>query len=442
ILGALLGGYLIFKMLREGQSIIHNARWHRLADRVDPANQPLLATIVTIPWTHWLFAFLAGWTVFLVLFSILFSNIPYGVADGIWQGLYYWIQQIAVARGNQPWYYYLLLIPLYEQIGVVFGLVGVVRCLLRPTRFRLFLVYWLVGNFFIYSWAAEKMPWLMIHVTMPMLLLAALGLEPAVQTLANAGKSLAHRISTRRALAGGVTPPTRRLGVPGLLGATVTALLALLLLAPTLQNMYQVTYVHPADGPHEMMIYVQTTYDINKVMARVDELDQKLYHGSHQLHIGLTENGMWPLLWYVRDYPHVCYPFPTGCSSGVQVIIAGQEEIGDIVSRYATSIEGKQPEFLFKAYHMRSWWDEGYKPPPACIPSSADSCAGKDTSGGVGLGIWLSYGSNPPRNAHFDLGRAVNNVWQWWWQRKAIGGNTDGTYDMGLFIRTGLGVTP
>ena len=63
------------------------------------------------------------------------------------------------------------------------------------------------------------------------------------------------------------------------------------------------------------------------------------------------------------------------------------------------------------------------------------------TWGGVGPLLWLSYGDNPPPNAKFDLGRAVSNVWQWWWQRKAIG-STDGTYDMGLFIRKDLGVTP
>ena len=122
-----------------------------------------------MPWTHWFFAVLVGWTVFLVLFTVLFTNIKNGIGDGIWQGLYYWIQQQQVARGGQPWYYYLMLIPLYEQIGVVFGLVGLVRCLVRPTRFRLFLAYWFVGNVFIYSWAAEKMPWLMIHMTMPMI---------------------------------------------------------------------------------------------------------------------------------------------------------------------------------------------------------------------------------------------------------------------------------
>jgi predicted membrane-bound mannosyltransferase len=97
--------------------------------------------------------------------------------------MYYWIQQQQVARGGQPWYYYLLLIPLYEQLAVVFGIAGIVRCLLRPTRFRLYLVYWFVASLALYSWPGEKMPWLSIHILLPLMLLAAVALEWVVVTL-------------------------------------------------------------------------------------------------------------------------------------------------------------------------------------------------------------------------------------------------------------------
>src|SRR5258707_12019846 len=43
----------------------------------------------------------------------------------LFRSLYYWLEQQHVARGGQPWYYYLLMIPLYEQIGVVFAIVGI-----------------------------------------------------------------------------------------------------------------------------------------------------------------------------------------------------------------------------------------------------------------------------------------------------------------------------
>src|SRR5258708_17210654 len=150
-------------------------------------------------WVHWFCAVLCAWTIFLLLFTVLLTNIRGGIGDGIWQGLYYWIQQEQVARGNQPWYYYLMLIPLYEQVGVVFGLIGIVRCIAKPTRFRLFLVYWFVGNLVLYSWAAEKMPWLMIHITMPMLLLTSVCLEPAVAKIMDLVNNLYARLTSPEA---------------------------------------------------------------------------------------------------------------------------------------------------------------------------------------------------------------------------------------------------
>ncbi|HYX50774.1 MAG TPA: flippase activity-associated protein Agl23, partial [Ktedonobacteraceae bacterium] len=190
VIGILLGAFVLVLLYREIKGKVSVGNRNNLAQKVDPERQPLLDTLLTMPWTHWFFALLVAWVIFLLLFSVMLTNIRGGIGDGIWQGLYYWLQQQQVARGNQPWYYYLMLIPLYEQIGVVFGLIGVIRCLIQPTRFRLFMAYWFIGNFVLYSWAAEKMPWLMIHITMPMLILAAIGLEPAVVKCINFVKNL------------------------------------------------------------------------------------------------------------------------------------------------------------------------------------------------------------------------------------------------------------
>ncbi|GAC1626889.1 MAG: hypothetical protein NVS4B11_23850 [Ktedonobacteraceae bacterium] len=454
-IGILLGVYVLSILTREmfGRMSLPGKR-NFVARRIDPTKQTLLDTVFTMPWTHWFFALLCGWTVFLVLFTVLFTNIRGGIGDGIWQGLYYWLQQQQVARGSQPWYYYLLLIPLYEQVGLVFGVVGIIRCLARPTRFRLFLVYWFIGNVAIYSWAAEKMPWLMIHMTMPLMLLASIGLEPVVVTLYNWVKQWwMARISAQPKMQVATDgfehtvpflPPARPKKVSVIAGTTAALcfVLALLLLLPTIHNMYEVSYVHAADGPHEMMVYVQTTTDVNKVMAKVDALDQKLYGGRHTLPIGLMNTATWPFAWYLRDYTNVCFNFPAGCpaiAKNIPVIIVGQEDLYAAEGQYATRVS-KGPSYAFHQYHMRSWWSEGYKP-PVCVPSKTVSCDGEPTWGGVGPGLWLSYGDNPPPGAKFDAGRAASNIWQWWWNRKPIG-SPDGAYDMGLFIRSDLNVTP
>jgi uncharacterized protein (TIGR03663 family) len=448
--GIILGIYVLSILGREmfGKLPLPSYERRGVAKYIEPSQQRVLDTIFTMPWTHWFFALLAGWTVFLVLFTVLFTNIRGGIGDGIWQGIYYWIQQQQVARGGQPWYYYLLLIPLYEQIGVVFGLAGLIRCLVQPTRFRLFVAYWFAGNVFLYSWAAEKMPWLMIHMTMPMMLLAAIALEPAVVTLYNFVKNRFNRTGTsaelvvaneaKRNLPALPFQPRPRVSVLAASTATFSVILAALLLVPTLHNMYEVSYIHPADGPHEMMIYVQTTTDVNIVMSKIDALDQKDYGGKHQLRIAITNDAVWPFVWYVRDYPNICLNFPDGCPTTAKsypVIITGGDNLYTMQSQYST-----HGNYLFHQYHMRSWWDEGYKPPP-CVPTTSNNCADQPPYGGVGVGLWLSYGDNPPPHAQFNLGLAALHIWQWWWDRRAIG-STDGSYDMGLLIQKGLGVNP
>ena len=478
-IGIFLGVYVLTILMREMLGKLPPPGRRGLAAKVDPRNQRMFDTILTMPWTHWFFALLAGWTVFLVLFTVMFTNIRGGIGDGIWQGLYYWIQQQQVARGGQPWYYYLMLIPLYEQVGVVFGLAGLVVCLVRPTRFRLFLAYWFVGNVFIYSWAAEKMPWLMIHMTMPMMLLGAIALQPIVVTVVNFFKQRfgrakvavkedvqpapigteevahegdsEHEVNNEGGSEREVTdegedersslpvwqPRTRKkVTVPAFAMAALGLVGAVLLLLPTLHNMYEVSYVHAADGPHEMMVYVQTTTDVNIVMAKIDQIDQQYYGGKHTLPIGITNDATWPFAWYVRDYTNVCFSYPTGCSATAKtypVIISGGDNPYGMEQQYGAN-------YMYHMYNMRTWWDEGYKP-PACVPSKTVTCGDPSEYGGVGPWLWLSYGDNPPPNAKFNLGLAAKNVWDWWWYRKAIG-STAGAYNMVLFIQKGLSVTP
>ncbi len=237
-------------------------------------------------------------------------------------------------------------------------------------------------------------------------------------------------------------PRPRKVGAFAGSTALVGALLALLLLLPTLHNMYEVSYVHPADGPHEMMVYVQTTTDVNIVMQKIDALDQVYYGGKHLLPIGVMNDAVWPFVWYLRDYSNVClyYSDSNTCpwlGKTIPVIISGGDNLLNAENEYGT---GKASKYLYHQYHMRTWWDEGYKPPP-CIPSKQDDCSGEPSYGGVGPLLWLSYGDNPPPGAKFNPGLAAQHVWQWWWGRRPIG-SPDGSYDMALFVRTDLGMQP
>ncbi|MEP6774293.1 MAG: glycosyltransferase family 39 protein [Chloroflexota bacterium] len=149
-------------------------------------------------------------TIFVVLYTVFFTDVPRGIASGLFASLGYWMAQQGVARGGQPWYYYFLIIPLYQPIAVFFSIAATaffgvkgIRGWLRKREDRLysadpparvglfntdrpvpfarfsvllplFLIWWVAGAFFIYSWAGEKMPWLTMHLTRPLILLASL----------------------------------------------------------------------------------------------------------------------------------------------------------------------------------------------------------------------------------------------------------------------------
>ena len=72
---------------------------------------------------QWLLSALVFWGVFFVLHTVFFSD-PNGAITGSVGALTYWIDQQAVARGSQPWFYYLLLLPLYEFVAVLSGSAG------------------------------------------------------------------------------------------------------------------------------------------------------------------------------------------------------------------------------------------------------------------------------------------------------------------------------
>ncbi len=171
----------------------------------------------------------AALATFVVIFTLLFTTFfayPRGFLDGWYQGINYWLlSQHEYARGGQPWFYYLMLLPIYDLLALIFGLVGVGWLLTaglrrqaqapddlrsvqlpgngraemehdgntdatngstylgrhhgasaehwRPPLLVFFLGYWFVEAFVSFSWAGEKMPWLLTHISLPATLVAA-----------------------------------------------------------------------------------------------------------------------------------------------------------------------------------------------------------------------------------------------------------------------------
>ena len=394
---------------------------------LDPDRQPFLRLLLRVNWVQWFVALVVGWMLFAALFWVIpggqatdwGQGFRLGIGRGIWQGLYYWIQQQEVARGGQPWYYYLLLIPLYEQLVVVFGLAGLVYSVIRPDRFRLFLVWWFLGSIGLYSWAGEKMPWLSIHILLPLVLLAGVLFNRVYEILVQA-------YGNRQAL----FQRPKEFWTPRIAASLFAAVTGVVLLIPMVHSMWILSHQDAANGPLEMMVYVQTTDDVDTVMQKITDADKRLHGGQHQLRIGIGPEQEWPMYWYLRDYyldPHpetyayFQYPVSDPNAQPMDVMILTPADGQTFMANHPTG-------YTMKQYKLRSWWDEAYK---SADPSQWGS--------GVGVPLYLSYGSNPPPNAKFDLGRATNRLWRWLWLREPLG-DTHGSFDFVVIVNNNTGI--
>ncbi|MFN8423262.1 MAG: TIGR03663 family protein, partial [Anaerolineae bacterium] len=139
---------------------------------------------------------LAGALIFVVLYVALFTTWfqENDLANGFARSLKYWWSQHTVQRGGQPWYFYIAVIgPLYEWLPMILSACAIAVYAVRPALlfgrgddegdaaqpsaaawvFTPMIIVWMLGVWWIFSWAGEKMPWLITHMAVPMIFLSA-----------------------------------------------------------------------------------------------------------------------------------------------------------------------------------------------------------------------------------------------------------------------------
>jgi uncharacterized protein (TIGR03663 family) len=303
--------------------------------------------------------------IYVLMYSTFFAD-PQSLLTGLYAGITYWLgSQQEAARGDQPWYYHLMLLSIYEPLAFFGSIAAAVYIFTRgvqlpnvagnaskrkaeetasaesetpeetpangaeteqaeetrapiepiiarlPTPlFPLLLVFWFFTSLVAFSWAGEKMPWLVTHITLPGNLLIAWALGKMLDTI--------HwrEISDRRAIlippafivmvvALGVaywrfsTPASDQVGqaallqgiVPLLVGAGLLYLLltiaqrigwritaafigttiAVILGLYTIRATWLVVYAHP-DTPVEPLVYVQSSPDVPLIVKNLREM--------------------------------------------------------------------------------------------------------------------------------------------------------------------------
>jgi len=345
----------------------------------------------SLSWRHWLTAVVIVFLIYALLFTTFFTN-PLGLGTGVFGSISYWMAQQEVQRGGQPWYYYLLVLPMYEFVPLLFSMVAAAYYLIRgfrlPTppdaegddpdpewferveerrsdaRFVAFLIFWMLSTLFIYSWAGEKMPWLVVHPVLPMIILTAkfagdqfksvdwrevwerggallalllpvtlfgfymlIKLQPfqglSLFSLQETGNWFTALLVT--ALLAILTAMViRRLRARySLLVAAATLLIVLSFF--TVRFAWMVAYIN-FDYATELLFYAHGAPDVVPTMNEIAEISERTV-GDKMIKVAYDSDVSWPLEWYMREYPNRQFygETPTREKLDVPVVIAGSK---------------------------------------------------------------------------------------------------------------------
>jgi uncharacterized protein (TIGR03663 family) len=388
----------------------------------------------TLTWRSWLIAALVMFVIYALLFTTFFTN-PLGLGTGVFGSISYWLAQQEVQRGGQPWYYYLLLLPMYEFLPLLFSLVATVYYLVRgvrsrprtetvaddaslqvdgsdwdgflpaegaegedslqveepsdrsDARFVAFLIFWNISTLFIYSWAGEKMPWLVVHPVLPMIILSGkfigdlyegvdwravwkrggallalllpvtlFGLYMLIKLQPFQGLSVFNLQETGNwltALLVTILLVVLTIMVIRRLGARYTLLVAvgtilIVLSFFTVRFAWMAAYIN-YDYATEMLVYAHGGADVKPTMAEIAEISERTV-GDKMIKVAYDSDVSWPLEWYMREYPNRQFygETPTREKLDVPVILAGEKN------------DSKVQPFLGDRYHRFKrrlvWW--------------------------------------------------------------------------------------
>lgn len=226
----------------------------------------LLSTLCGILYFRWqkqlpAFAKAMGgfWFLQLMLYTTLLTNTTAGLASGVAGSLGYWLAQQEVNRGNPDPFFYVTLLLLYTPVLIV----GAGLSLRKLTRWPMpFFWCWLSGSLLIYSWAGERMPWLLLHISLPLCVITGTMLPPLF-----------------------AAPGRRILKVIMLLGCFHLLGNSLRVNGPL------------AEGPWEPLMYAHSGPDIKTSLLLIEDHLQA-YPGGR---VWVDHAYAWPLAWYFRN---------------------------------------------------------------------------------------------------------------------------------------------
>tara|TARA_Y100000590_G_scaffold418260_1_gene518776 strand:+ start:3299 stop:5596 length:2298 start_codon:yes stop_codon:yes gene_type:complete len=355
----------------------------------------------------WIKCALLFYSIWIVFYTTIFTNIS-GIGSGIWQSLGYWLVQQDVNRGDQPWYYYLVISPVYELLPFVLSIIAITYYFFKGTKFTRFLAFWCFMTFVLYSMAGEKMPWLLVNIALPMILVSGKFLGDIASNLRweqvrKQGGLWLIPLSwlflylLYRMLI--ITSYGKSFG--DLLQIFITTFVFCLVIGLSLRVLNRASAANPFGlvvlsfafvlvlfgarsaiitsfddhvEPNEMIVYAQTSQRVPIMIGKIQSILDYSKENNKEFHVIVDKDVYWGLSWYLRAFENIRYedfsyievsqdgwPIQSPESS---VLILSEYNENNLFARLGNYDEGERFNYL--------WWPpEEYKP---CKENQKDSC--------------------------------------------------------------------
>jgi len=406
----------------------------------------LISIVLGLWWNkrQWLINAGIWYSIFIVFYTSMFTN-GVGFFTGLVGSLGYWLAQQAVNRGDQPIYYYALIhIPMYEFLPAIGTVLGIILAIMgrktvhdgaleienhdpvgdeRPSESITttvndqdasleedvktnietssskinpptvaLLIFWSITSLIAYTIAGEKMPWLTVHITLPMILLSGWSFGYLIDTMdweifqSKKGWLMVGLLfifvpallSTLRSLLGG-TPPFAGKSLDQLAETSEFLIAFLLMIACgigllilmkdwppriiwrgilfvflslmavlTARAAFTASYIN-YDLAKEYLVYAHSTPGDKIALEQITDISRRLT-GGLDLAVAYDNSTTYPFWWYLRNFPNQQYygTTPTRDLRDVPIILVGQDKFGKIEAAVGQDYN----EFEYQ----RIWW--------------------------------------------------------------------------------------
>jgi len=211
--------------------------------------------------------------IYTSFYSFFFRNPQDSFA--LFRAVSHWASYSAGPTG--PFYFYAVLSSLYELPILIFGIAGILYFARKKDLLMIFMSYWAISSFFIYSYIHEKAPWLLLHLLLPLTFIA--------------GKLVAEKLSLKRIERKDVYKP-------------VFTVFTIIILAFCVYTSVNLNYYHFDDPAEPMVQAAQPHRSFNEFVAKVNEVSAE--HEGYETRIQVVDNAaVTQYLWHLRHYNRI-----------------------------------------------------------------------------------------------------------------------------------------